>query len=211
MKNNSGKEKETTYKHDSIIDLLKSIVREHEGTNITFFELSERLHLRGFGVLLFLFALPACIPLLLPPLPTLFAIPILFFSVQIILQKQKIWLPKWIGEKSVAKESLELLLKKASPYIRQIERFIKPRYPAFFSPTAQRVMGIFAFIFAVSIAIPLPMTNYLPAMAIVFLALGLLAKDGLFMIASVITGLFGIFVTSMVIFFGKKVLEIIFS
>ncbi|MDF0678138.1 MAG: exopolysaccharide biosynthesis protein [Nitrosomonas sp.] len=47
-------------------------------------------------------------------------------------------------------------------------------------------IGLFSFIFSISIALPVPLINFLPGLGILIMSLGLLSKDGLTIIAGMI-------------------------
>lgn len=182
--------------------VLEDVVNNHSADNITLFELKAALHERSFGLLMVIFILPVAIPI--PLIPGLLIIPVWIFSTQMILGQESPWLPKWLGNKSIKRTTLAMLVEKASPPLRKIERLLKPRLAFAASPIGERVIGIFAFLMCVSIAFPLPFSNLLPAWGILIMALGLLSKDGVVIIAGMLVGGFGLLVASSILIFGTK-------
>lgn len=63
----------------------------------------------------------------------------------------------------------------------------------------EQIIGLFAFMLAVVLFLPIPFGNTVPAPAIAILALAVLERDGLAAIAGTLVGLAGIAVVSAVI------------
>lgn len=186
-------------------DVLEGVVSNGNGDLISFQEIKLALHERGFGILLIMFALPLSIPLPVPPgLTAIPGIPLLFFSVQLLFGRDVPWLPKWIEKKTIKRSTLAFMIEKASPYLRKVERLLRPRIFFAGSTTGEKIVGFFCFMFSISILIPLPLTNFIPAIGIVLMALGLMSCDGVPIILGMIIGSIGITITTLVIFFGKK-------
>lgn len=173
--------------------------------SITLFEIKCALHERGFALLLLLFSLPLSIPIPVPPgYTTILSVPILFFSVQIVLGCDSPWLPKFLGKKSVKRKTLALLIEKTVPILRKVEKFTRPRFPLLNNSLGERVYGVVCLICAISIAIPLPLTNFIPAGGIALMSLGVLNRDGVTSILGIITSFIGILISTLVIILGHK-------
>lgn len=193
-------------------DILESVVVESVEDSITLFEIKSILHEKGFAILMMLFALPLSIPLPTPPgYTTLLALPLLVFSVQIILGHDSPWLPNFIGKKSIKRKTLAFFIEKTVPWLRKIERFSKRRFPIFNNPIGEKIYGIICLVCAISIAIPLPLTNFIPAGGIAIMSLGLLNRDGLISFLGILVAALGLFIASLVIFLGQEVVVKIFS
>ncbi len=109
------------------------------------------------------------------------------------------WLPLWIEEKKVKRASLEKIVNKANPWLRKIENLMQPRLTYISVHMWERIIGIFSFVFAVSIAIPLPLTNFPPSWGILIMSLGLLSKDGLTILIGMIVGTVGVGITMIIL------------
>ncbi|QHD65002.1 exopolysaccharide biosynthesis protein [Neorickettsia findlayensis] len=192
-------------KDQNTSDVLESVVVHGVTDSITLFEIKHALHERGFALLLLLFSLPLSIPLPVPPgYTTVLSIPILFFSVQIILGCDSPWLPKFLGEKSMKRKSLAFLIEKTVPILRKVEKFTRPRFPILNNAFGERIYGVISLMCAISIAIPLPLTNFIPAGGIVLMSLGVLNRDGIISILGVVTSFAGLFISALVIILGQK-------
>jgi hypothetical protein len=181
-------------------ELLQLIVVQNTNETISVDQIKNSLHERGFGVLLAIAALPLCLPIPVPPgYTTFFSIPLFIFSVQMMWGMKAPWIPKWLAEKQIQKANLEKLVEKATPWLRKIESYLHPRLTYISVHAWERIIGIFAFIFSVSIALPIPLTNFPPGWGILIMSLGLLSKDGLTIIIGMIVGTIGVGITLVIL------------
>lgn len=181
-------------------EYLVLVVAEHKNETMTVGELKRSLHERGFGILMAIATLPLCLPVPVPPgYTTFFSIPLFIFSIQMILGMNAPWLPAWLEKKEIKKVSLEKLIEKASPWLRKIEIHLRPRMTNISVQTWEKIIGTFSFVFALSIALPIPMTNFPPGWGILIMSLGLLSKDGLTIIIGITVGIIGVGITMVVL------------
>ncbi len=191
--NDNNKERSTS-------ELLETVVVVYRSDTVTVGEIKNSLHERGFGVLLAIAALPLCLPVPVPPgYTTFFAIPLFIFSVQMIIGMQAPWLPAWIEKKKIKRTSLEKLIAKASPWLKKIEKKLQPRLTYISVHTWERIIGIFSFVFALSISLPIPLTNFPPGWGILIMSLGLLSKDGITILIGMIVGTIGVGITMIIL------------
>jgi len=184
----------------STSELLENVVVVYRSDTITVGEIKNSLHERGFGVLLAIAALPLCLPVPVPPgYTTLFSIPLFIFSIQMIIGMRAPWLPAWIEKKEIKRTSLEKMVIKANPWLKKIEKRLQPRLTYISVHTWERIIGIFAFVFAVSISLPIPLTNFPPGWGILIMSLGLLSKDGITILIGMIVGTIGVGITMIIL------------
>jgi hypothetical protein len=189
-----------TIKERPTSDFLAIVVVEHKKESMTVGEIKNALHERGFGILLAIAAIPICLPVPVPPgYTTIFSIPLFIFSIQMVLGMQVPWLPAWIERKSIKRESLEKIIAKANPWLKKIENRMQPRMTYISVHTWERIIGIFAFVFALSISLPIPLTNFPPGWGILVMSLGLLNRDGVTILIGMIIGTIGIGITMIVL------------
>jgi hypothetical protein len=194
-------------KHRTASEILEDIVDQCKEDSLSFDELKKSLHERGFGLLMILFSL--ILAMLPPGLSAIPAVPIFIFSLQMIAGADYPWLPKWLEEKRITRKNLSLIVDKSSPYLKKLEKFLQPRLTFASSPLGERIVGIFALVFSSSILIPLPLTNFFPALGVALMSLGLLGKDGLLVILGMIIGTAGVAFTISMLFFGQQALAYI--
>ncbi len=191
-------------------DMLDEVLANQQNDTLTVDEIKAALQRRGFGVLLALAALPLCLPVPMPPgYTTLFSIPLFILSLQMLVGRRTPWLPRWLGRKEIKRTTLAKFVEKANPFLRRIERKMKPRWGWAGSPAGEKLIGLFAFIFTCSIAIPLPMTNVPPGIGILLMALGLLSRDGVMILIGKFIGILGIILTASVLILGSKAVSAI--
>lgn len=189
-----------TIKERPTSEFLAIVVVENTKEAMTVGEIKNALHERGFGILMAIAALPICLPIPVPPgYTTFFSIPLFIFSIQMTLGMQAPWLPTWIEKKSIKRLYLEKIVAKANPWLKKIENRMQPRMTYISVHTWERIIGIFSFVFALSIALPLPLTNFAPGWGILVMSLGLLNRDGVTILIGMIIGTIGIGLTMIIL------------
>ncbi|WP_295623417.1 exopolysaccharide biosynthesis protein [uncultured Nitrosomonas sp.] len=184
----------------STSELLENVVVVYRSDTLKVGEIKNTLHERGFGVLLAIAALPLCLPVPVPPgYTTFFSIPLFIFSVQMMLGMRAPWLPVWIENKEIKRSTMEKLIVKANPWLKKIEKRLQPRLTYISVHTWERIIGIFTFVFALSIALPIPLTNFPPGWGILIMSLGLLSKDGITILIGMIVGTIGVGITMIIL------------
>lgn len=187
-------------------DLLQRVVEQNTDDKLLVRDLKNALHERGFGILLMIFALPNCIPVPMPPgYSSVFSIPLFIFSVQLMLGHDTPWLPSWIVNKRVKRTTVAKMVERASPILKRIENILRPRLSFASTNTGERIIGAFVFAFAVSIVVPLPLTNLIPAWGTLVMSLGLMRRDGLTIIIGMMIGTAGLILTGLIIHLGTAV------
>ncbi len=198
--NNNNLSTHSNTKERPTSELLETVVVVFRGDTIAIGEIKNSLHERGFGILLAIASLPLCLPIPVPPgYTTFFSIPLFIFSLQMIIGMQSPWLPQWIAKKKIKRANLEKLITKANPWLKKIEKRLQPRLTYISVHTWERIIGIFSFVFALSISLPIPLTNFPPGWGILIMSLGLLSKDGITILIGMIVGTIGIGITMIVL------------
>lgn len=169
-------------KHTS--DLLKKVLKENsDNDEISLRTISGKFGKRGFGNALLIFALPNLAPIsFIPGLSLLISIPIAFFAVQMILFRKKPWLPAFIANKKIPFEKFSQMVNKSMPSLKRIEAFLKPRWQFMQSPILVAFTGLVILCLFVIFLLPIPFSNSLVAFFIVLISLGIVEKDGLFIV-----------------------------
>lgn len=193
--------------------LLNKIYNKNTDDNIKIGILLKSVDTGGFALLILIFSLLLVIPTP-PPIATIAGVIVMFFSFQMAIGLQEVWLPKFITEKSIQRKTLALIVEKSSVYLYKLERFTRRRLTFMNSPIAERIIGIVVFILATITLTPIVFANSVPGTAIVMISFGLLNKDGLIIIIGFFIGFLSIFVIWAMVIFGKamvlKIIEKIF-
>lgn len=136
---------------------------------------------RALGALMFVFAAPNIFPV--PPgVSTVLGAPLLFLSLQLMLGL-KPWLPGVVAQRSIARDDLAALVRRVLPWLQKAERLLRPRWRFMVRPPLENLAGLVCLLLAVVLMLPVPLGNTLPALAIALMALGVLERDGLWMLA----------------------------
>lgn len=147
---------------------------------------------RGRAGLILLFALPNVLPA--PPgISGVLGLPLVYLSFQMMLG-QVPWLPRFIGQRSIPRDRFARLVDTAAPWLARAERLLRPRWSWLVNHRAERVIGAFCLVLAAVLALPIPFGNMLPAFAITLIALGVLERDGLWVLIGTSSGLGSLFV-----------------
>lgn len=187
--------------------LLNDVIDTINTPSIQLGTLIDALHERGFGILIFLFALPMAIPLPVPPgVNLLFSTPLLFLTFQQIYGAEKPWLPQAMRNRTLKKTSLSKTIDTATPWLDRLTYLVKPRLGSMTRGVTSNLIGLFGFFFALCICIPIPMTNTVPSMAVAIMAIGVLMRDGLAVIAGMIMGTVWIVILATIGITGFKAL-----
>lgn len=157
---------------------------------ITIKEIVDFFADRGIAALLFVFGAPMCVPLpMLPGVALIFSLPLLFLSALMIGGVIRPWLPRAIADKKLSRKFVGKAINIALPWLLKIERYSRPRYNWMLSNLMYRVAGLVVGIFAISIMFPLPLSNTLPGIALVVMAIGVIMHDGLMILLGALFGL----------------------
>lgn len=195
-----------------VSDVLKDVAASFAEDKISIKEINNALRERGFAILLLMFALPLTVPLPVPPgATTIASIPLLLFSSQMILGLSTPWLPKWIEKKSIKRTTLAFIVEKVSTPLQKIEKITCARLYFIVIIFSKKIFAIMSLICSISIALPIPLTNFIPAIGIVLMSFGIMNRDGLIVIIGFIVALFGLLVSTIVIFFGPKMIMALFK
>lgn len=167
-----------------ISELLQCFLDQHQQDRVCLQDLLNELGDRAFGPTLLLCALPEALPLPVAGISALIGIPLLLVSTQLTLGFRYPWLPRQILKRPLKRQHFEQLMGPAIRYLKKTERILKPRWQFFTHPAFERCVGLLLMILAVIISLPIPFGNMVPAIAIVFICLGMIEKDGLVLAVS---------------------------
>lgn len=170
--------------------LLAEIAEGPEEDRISIGDLLAALQHRALGALIFIFAVPVALPL--PPgVSTVFGAPLLFLTAQLMLGMQP-WLPKLITNRSLKRSEFKKIITAVAPWLHRAESIMKPRLVLVGQRPFVYLLGLMCLILSVILFLPIPLGNMLPAFAVSIISLGLLARDGIWMLLGLLTGLLAI-------------------
>ncbi|MGG6264833.1 exopolysaccharide biosynthesis protein [Leptolyngbya sp. AN03gr2] len=163
-------------------ELLQNLLRQHSGETIRLGELIQSLGSRAFGPTLLICALPEALPLPIAGVSAIIGTPLLIFSVQLLLGYSSPRLPKWLSNRTFRRKDFEKAVREILRYLHRFEKVIRPRWQFATTSIVERWLGLLFVVLAVVIMLPIPFGNFLPAIAIVTISLGLIEADGVLVV-----------------------------
>ena len=157
--------------------------------------MTEILQLAGervFGFLFVILALPSALPVPAPGYSTPFGFVLFLLAVQLISGRKLPWLPAKISNHPMELNQVQGVIKAGLPWLRRIEMITRPRLSYICTSLPGRVtMGIAIALMGISMMIPIPGTNTLPAMGIFVTGFGLIEDDGAISLGGLVLCLMG--------------------
>ena len=164
----------------SFTALVASLAAMSGPEGLTLRDIRDELDERGFGLMILILAIPCLVPALYG-VPQIVGIPILLLAGQMLAGRIEPWLPEAVLKRRVSKAWLDRMADFATRRMGWFERLSRPRLTLFTVGWAERVVALFMILATVTIV--LPMTNTVPSVALTLLAVGLIQRDGLFVLA----------------------------
>lgn len=183
--------------------VLEDVVNQSSSDRVLIKDLVDAMHSVGFGLAIMIFAFGLIIPLP-PPFPSIISIPLVIFSFQMIIGYSSPKLPKRFSNLSVKRSTLAMLIQKSSPYIRKMEKILKPRMAFMTSAIGERVVGVFILIFSTFVLLPMPLSNFIPGLGVLVISFGLLGKDGLITFLGIVIGIIGVTISVSAVLLGVE-------
>ncbi|MBD8527724.1 exopolysaccharide biosynthesis protein [Pseudomarimonas arenosa] len=149
----------------------------------------QRFNRRAFGVLLLMFTLPAFLPL--PAGAGAISGPlVVLLGLQMLFGLRRPWFPQRWRQRGVRRERFARFSQRMSPWLLRVERLVKPRVAGVFTTQpAPALTGLMLAILGLLLSLPIPLTNYPLGLLILFYAIALIERDGVFLIVLWLVGI----------------------
>jgi hypothetical protein len=155
---------------------------------------------RVFGFLFVILAFPSALPVPAPGYSTPFGFLIFLLALQLIRGETSPWIPQKLINHPIELKTVQGVLKTGLPWLKRIEILSKPRLTAICTSLMGRTLiGLAVILSGISMMIPIPGTNTLPAMGIFIAGFGLLEEDGAISLAGLVICLMGILLTTSIL------------
>lgn len=187
-----------------VSDLLWSLVETWPQPRISLGDLVAALGDRGYAILMLVFALPNLSPVTIPGLSAVFGLPLAGIALQMALGRPRPWLPRWLLRRAIARADFARLVNPCLPRLRRIEALMRPRWSDLASRPAEPFLGVVCLLLALLLSLPIPFTNVAIAVPLCLIALGILERDGLWVIAGLAASLTA---GGLAIWFGWALIE----
>lgn len=175
-----------------ISDILQQFKTNLERDSIQLGELLEALKDRGPFFIITVLSVPFLQPIALPGVSVPFGILIAVLALGTALERE-MRLPKRILRYKLHPKGVSLLFRGAIALFRKLERWSKPRLENWVEREWVRrfhSMLIVVNALLLTLPLPIPFSNSLPAYTAFFISIGYLQRDGAMMIAGYVSALF---------------------
>lgn len=170
-------------KATKLTEVLEDIDGGGDDENLTLGDVVSSIESRGFGPLLMVPCLIVLLPTgAIPTVPTMCGMLIFLIALQQVIGKDHPWLPERVKKVTFSHKMYHKGLEKVRPVTRWIDRWTKTRLAFLTKDPFERIIALWCMGLALTL-IPLelvPLAGDIPALAVLFIALGLSARDGLF-------------------------------
>jgi hypothetical protein len=165
---------------EQLLDKLSGTGRK--GGDVRVGHLLDAAGRRGFGPVVLLVGVILVTPLSgIPGMPTLMGLMVLLTLGQILFGRTRFWLPAWITQRKVPRESLLRAFEWLRPWARKIDRRIRPRLTWMFKGP-----GLYATVLmCMVIGAAMPATEVVPfsasiaGLALSVYGLAMVSRDGI--------------------------------
>lgn len=173
-------------------------------------DLVRALQERGYGLLILFLTLPNGVPgPAIPGLSTITGLPALIFALEAATGRREPRLPKFAGRQRLNRYRVIRHLERVRPYILNIESKMTNRLN--WLVELKHLNFTLCAIFSLVLAIPIPFGNLVTAWSVIVLSLGMVSKDGLFILAGIIFGIVATIWNIALLILGKKLIEMVWG
>ncbi|MGV3578824.1 exopolysaccharide biosynthesis protein [Brevundimonas sp.] len=167
--------------------LLRRLADDGGDQGLTLHQIRDRLDERAYGLLILILSIPCLVPGLYG-VPQAVGVIIILVAAQLLTGREEPWLPRWVLNLRAKGKWLKAMADFAETRLGWIDRLSRPRLLMFATGAGERLAALFMIL--ATLTIVLPMTNTIPSIALALLSVGLIQRDGLFVLggAAVATG-----------------------
>jgi hypothetical protein len=185
-------EKENLAK-ESLGEKLETIIEQMSPTEVTLIEILDIIGNDSLMLITIFLSLVFLVPVSIPGVSTVFGSAILLIGFSLLLSR-KLWLPKRISTRRISTDKLVVVLNRALLWFRRLERISHPHRLQWLTTGGKiSLFNNLSFILAaVLLMMPfgfIPFSNTIPAIALILLSVGLMQKDGGFILLGYLANL----------------------
>jgi len=160
-------------------ETLDRVIEQLPPDSITLEMVLNLIGQEGLLVFCIFLTVPFFVPVSIPGVSTVFGLIILLIGISIM--SNRLWLPERLMKRSFPVAKLKAAMEKGSIWVHRVEKLSRPRFHILTQGVMSRFNGFMLIFSALLLMAPfgfVPLSNTLPGLAILFLALGMLQKDG---------------------------------
>lgn len=190
-------------------DKLSELQTELPDENVSLKELIDIMSSEGVQVLIIILLAPFLIPASIPGSSTPFGILIILLEIA-YLSNKKLYIPDFIGKYELSKESVLKLFEILEKALGYVEKISKPRgklsskkYVLHLNAVINIILAFFLFL-----PLPIPFTDFIPAVSMLMIAVSTLEHDSYLMILGYIATIFTIIYFYSVGYIGIEIIRL---
>lgn len=167
---------------ESLGEKIALIIQRIPPSEVTLVEIMDIVGTDGLLLLTIFLSLIFLVPVSVPGVSTVFGSAVLLIGITRLFAR-KLWLPEKIGTRKLSSDRLKYGFKKALVWFHRLEKVSKPhRLRSLVSTDVLSRLNNLAFVLAAALLMMpfglIPFSNTLPAVALIFLAIGMMQQDG---------------------------------
>ncbi|NDR55878.1 exopolysaccharide biosynthesis protein [Aliiruegeria sabulilitoris] len=179
------------------LPILRTSRDHHRAGTLTLGNLLSSLGEASFGWAIVVFSLLTLLPL--PPGSSVVtALPLLVTTVQMILGYSHVRLPGPLARLQLDQAKVRRTVLRLRPVTRRLERVLTPRHTTLFAPRYERLSGVFLFVIAFALFLPVPFSGWFPAVSLFTFGVGIVERDGLVALVGLSLGALSVLLTATI-------------
>jgi hypothetical protein len=193
---------------ERLSDALERLLKEADGRPMQIREMIRILRGRGLQMMIVLLCLPFLSPVTIPGISIPFGLAIALCGLRIGFG-HKPWLPAFILDRRISFQALEKMVHAGCRIYGRLEKVFRPRLSFFLiGPGMPMLVGLAIALSGILLSLPIPppfiLTNTIPGFAIIFLALGLMERDGVLILGGYALAVTGTVYVVLIAVLGKE-------
>jgi len=189
-------------------ELYRYFCEEERANQVDLADFLEVTKERIFGFLFVILALPSALPVPAPGYSIPFGVVMFLLASQMALGAQEPWLPKRIRDYQLDLKKVQRFITKGVPWLERLENLSRPRLSYICTSFGGRViLGSAIALMSISMMIPIPGTNTLPAIGIFMIGFGLQEDDGAICLAGLVICLLALVVVLGIFMGGFSLID----
>ena len=173
---------EENLQEEPLGEKIEAIIEKLPPTEVSLVEIMDIVGSDSLMLLTIFLSLVFLVPVSIPGVSTVFGTGILLIGITRLFSR-KLWLPERIANRKISAEKLRAGFRRALTWFHRLEKISRPhRLPGLSSGRVMTLINNLSFILAAVLLMApfgfIPFSNTLPALALIFLAVGMMQKDG---------------------------------
>ncbi|MGE3623384.1 MAG: exopolysaccharide biosynthesis protein [Bdellovibrionales bacterium] len=175
----------TTHTPEKISDLMQRLMEEAaQSDRVQVGHVLALCGVKGFAFLLLILSILNVVIFMVPFLSFFLGLPMVLLAAQMVIGLTSPVFPTILLRQKIRREPFIAGVSRAVRGLVAIEHYIKPRLKFLSSSPLMRMHAFVALGLAIMVTLPLPVVNVPPSVALIFLAVGILQRDGYFILAA---------------------------